>query len=697
MQTVFPSGRDGAAPADRTESSEKTMGSGTEWCRSGEMLLAQGDYAGAIPVLRRAIELNPCDAGVHHRLALAFAGCGKQQEAVEACMQALAVKPDYPEVLNDLGGILAGMGQTAEAVRCFERAVQIDPKFTTAVNNLGLLRFGLGDLNEAATLFRRVLALQPDRAETLFDLGKVLWLQGAIEESAACFRCVVRLRPKSAEVHYHLGIVLAGMGKHAEAIQAYERTLSIKPDYLEALNNLGSILKERGDLAEARACFERAMQIDPNNPVVINNLGLAHYSLGHLDEAAALYRKALALQSNFPEALSNLGQVLRMQSAVEESIVCCRKALDLRPDYPEALSNLGSGLYDSGRLPEAISLVRRAVGLQQDSPGFHLDLGMLLLTAGCYEEGWREYEWRWERAELKPKRAAFTQALWRGETAAGKVLLLWAEQGFGDTLQFCRYAPMAAERGLRVILMVQPPLMRLLTSLPGVEAVIGSDCATLPAHDYQCPLMSLPLAFDTRLESIPAGISYLTPPEDAVLSWKKRLQDNSSGNLRVGLVWAGNTWRHIPLIAALDRRRSLVPEMLSPFLDVPGVDYFSLQKDGSPAPAEFGFADFMNECRDFADTAALVANLDLIVSVDTAVAHLAAAVGTPVWLLSRYANCWRWLWDREDSPWYPTLRLFRQPRPGDWESVIGRVRTELGQHAAEHAAAVASRGVSTLL
>jgi hypothetical protein len=348
----------------------------------------------------------------------------------------------------------------------------------------------------------------------------------------------------------------------------------------------------------------------------------------------------------------------------------------LRSDYPDALMNLSNSLFDSGKLEEAISALEQAISLKSDLPGLHKNLSMFYLAAGRYEEGWREYEWRWECEDLAPDKRNYAQPRWRGEAAEGRVLLLYAEQGFGDTLQFCRYAPLAAARGLRVVLMVQPPLVRLMGSLAGVEKVMGSD-QPLPDFDLQCPLMSLPLAFDTRVESIPASVPYLAAEEGDVLTWRKRFPDNPSGELKVGLVWAGNPRKHAPVHAATDHRRSIPPEMLAPIFKVPGVQFYSLQKDGPRAPVEFGLIDFMAECHDFADTAALMANLDLIISVDTSVVHLAGALGKPVWVLDRFDNCWRWLRNREDTPWYPTFRLFRQPRLGDWGSVIARVRDEL--------------------
>jgi hypothetical protein len=308
---------------------------------------------------------------------------------------------------------------------------------------------------------------------------------------------------------------------------------------------------------------------------------------------------------------------------------------------------------------------------------------MALLAKGGMAAGWREYEWRWETPLMAPARRNFPQLPWDGAPLA-KTLLIHAEQGFGDTLQFCRYAPLAAARGLRVILEVQRPLVRLLRCLPGIAAVIARG-ETLPAFDLHAPLLSLPRIFGTILETIPGATPYLSADGAAVEAMRARLTTIPNQGLRVGLVWAGNSYRNLPGMAATDRRRSIPPENLAPLLAVPGVHFISLQKDGPPAPAAFGLTDLMAEVTDFADTAALISQLDLVISVDTAVAHLAGALGKPVWLLNRFDSEWRWLTGRADSPWYAEMTIFRQTGPGNWDSVIAEVARAL-QASTKHSA-----------
>ena len=667
---------DGGKPIDDRAGSGEN--SAETWRRRGEEFLEQGSFEDARVAFGHAVESGSRSAATYYDLGRAQAGCGKAKEAAESYRQALFLKPDYHQALNNLGNILEGEGRLEEARDCFERAIRIDPNFTVAVNNLGLVHMKLGDLDGATALFRRALALQPNLPLTWNYLGRLLLLRNAPEEAVECFRRALACRSDYAEACLNLAVALAGCGKREEAVAACRKALSLRPDYPEAWNNLGIFLKEQGESEEAGACFERALETKPHFTNAMNNLGVVRFEQGRLDEAAALYHRALALKPDLPEALSNLGQVLRLQDRLEESLDCYRRALSLNPNFPDALINLGSSLSDAGLLKEAVLVMQRAVSLKSDCPDLHKNLGLALLAAGRLEEGWREFEWRWQCAELAPARPRFSQPRWRGESAEGRVLLLYAEQGLGDTIQFCRYAPLAAARGLRVVLAVQQPLVKLMQSLAGVEKVLSLD-DRLPPFDFHLPLMSLPHLFGTRLETIPGDTPYLFPDKEAVSRWEKRICDTPSARLRVGLVWAGRARIYTPVHATVDRRRSMAPEMMAPILRVPGARFYSLQKDSPPVPGGSGLVDFMDECLDFEDTAALIANLDLVISVDTAVAHLAGSLGKPVWLLNRFDSCWRWLRECEGSPWYPTLRQFRQPSLGDWQGVIVRVRDELAR------------------
>jgi tetratricopeptide (TPR) repeat protein len=514
---------------------------------------------------------------------------------------------------------------------------------------------------------------------------------GRLNEAAASYRRAIDATPYVPELHNNLGHVLTQQGRLDEAAAGIRRAIDLRPDFPQAHYNLGIALAEQGMLNEAIACYQRAIDLQPQIPQMHNSLGYALAKQGMLDAAVACYHRAIALNPTYPEAHNNLGHALGQQGRLDGAIACYRRAIDLRQCYQEARNNLGAALAEQRRLDAAVACYRGAIDLDPSFAEAHFNLAIALLAQGDMAAGWQEYEWRWRMPEGIKACRIFAQPQWRGEPAAGRTLLIHAEQGFGDTLQFCRYGPLAAARGMRVIMQVPKPLVRALRLLPGVDLVVGPGEA-LPAFDLHCPMLSMPLAMGTTIETIPSAAAYLHADAVQVAAWRMRLAalDGPMGDSlgdsmgvplgdsrpRIGLVWAGAA-RTGTALAAVDRRRSLSADRLAPLLDLPGLHFFSLQKGDAAATVHPRLTDFMDEMGDFADTASLIANLDLIISVDTAVAHLAAALGKPVWLLDRFDACWRWLIGRRDSPWYPTLRLYRQPRPGDWAPVLAEVARDL--------------------
>jgi tetratricopeptide (TPR) repeat protein len=445
----------------------------------------------------------------------------------------------------------------------------------------------------------------------------------------------------------------------------------------------GATLAASGQHDEAIASFQRALALNANSAVVHNDLGNALRAIGQQADALASYQRALRCCADYPEAHHNVSITLGETGNMHLALAHARRAIDLRPHFHEAYHNLAALLTEVGQLDAAFDAYAHSLALHPEQPAARHGLAMLLLSRGEFAAGWCEYEWRWQTPQMASSRRSFIQPQWRGELGAGRTLLIHAEQGFGDTLQFCRYAPLAAQRGWRVVLEAPAPLVRLLRSLPSVADVLAQGDA-LPPFDAHCPMMSLPLAFGTALSTIPAANAYLEADAAQVAAWQTRLGDNAQRDLRVGLVWAGNPRPHSPAAAAIDRRRSMSPTTLADLFEIPGVQFFSLQQAAQSPPAQL--IDFMPEMTDFADTAALITQLDLVIAVDTAVAHLAAALGKPVWLLDRYAPCWRWLRDRNDSPWYPSLRIYRQQQPGDWPSVLAQVTADLARQSQTHAA-----------
>ena len=591
--------------------------------------------------------------------------------------EALRLRPQFSAAHNNLGVALRDLGRHPEAEASYREALRLQAHYPEAHNNLGDALRALGRLGEAEASFREALRLRPDYPEAHNNLGLALRALGRLAEAEASFRAALRLRPGYPEAHFNLGNALYRLDRPSEAELSYREALRLRPNYLEAHNNLGLTLRALGRSVEAEASFRDALLLKPDYPEAHFNLGNVLYGSDRPTEAELSYRAALRLRPNYPEALINLSNVLRDLDRPEEALTSCREVVRLQPDLAEAHSNLGVALGDLGYPLEAEASYREALRLQPGMPGAHNNLAHVLLSTGRFEEGWEEYEWRWKTQHMPAR--DFSAPLWGGEAIGHRIILLHAEQGLGDTLQFCRYVPLIAAGG-RIVLEVQSPLVQLLSRMPGIAEIVARG-DRLPPFDLHCPLLSLPRAFGTRLDTIPGATPYLAADPGRASEWRKRLAPLDG--LRVGLVWAGGR-KPDPGMAAEDRRRSIRLAAMAPLREVSGVSYVSIQK-GEPAaesanpPPGLVLYDFTKDLHDLADTAALVDGLDLVISVDTAVAHLAGALGKPVWLLNRFGGDWRWLLDRDDSPWYPTLRQFRQPSPGDWNTVIRRVRDALKQ------------------
>ncbi len=428
---------------------------------------------------------------------------------------------------------------------------------------------------------------------------------------------------------------------------------------------------QAGRLTEAERLYRRLLAIVPDHVDGLHLLGVLSAQSGDDTTAERLIGQALSLRPDYPEAHLNLGNLLRQQDRWCQAAAHYERALVLRPTLTDAYVGLGLVCFTQNRLEEAARRYSQALALRPDSPWLHKDYGRVLLKQGDFTAGFREYEWRWRIKDFPVKTTPFTQPRWDGRNLAGQTILLHAEQGLGDTLQFIRYAPLLQRQGARVVLECPGELVRLLGSMDALDQVF-SEGAARPEADCHAPLLSLPHLLGTTLATIPAEIPYLAPQPELVAAWAARLPPTDGP--RIGLVWAGNPRRHQPEWAAVDRRRSIALAMLAPLAAVGGIQWISLQKERRPEldtpPPGMTLIDVMDDVVDFADTAALMAALDLVIGVDTAVIHLAGALGRPAWLLSRFDGCWRWLQDRDDSPWYPSLRLFRQPDPGDWKSVI---------------------------
>jgi tetratricopeptide (TPR) repeat protein/ADP-heptose:LPS heptosyltransferase len=533
-----------------------------------------------------------------------------------------------------------------------------------------------GRLEEAAALYRRVLSIEPGHVEAHYKLANALHAQARLEEAAASYRRTLASAPRYAEAHNDLGAALAEQGRIEEALASLERALALKPDYADAHNNVGKILTGQDRLEEAAASYRRALGSNPSLVQALAGLASVLQRLGQLDEAMACVDRALAIEPNYGMAHNNRGVTLEALGRVEEAIASFERAIALEPRNAQARFNLGTTQEALGRTDEAMASFGRAVMLDPQNAQAHFNLGTALLRKGDFVRGAAEYEWRWHLEE-RPRLPPLREPVWHGEALAGRTILLRAEQGFGDNIQFIRYAPLVREHCGRLVVQCAPPLARLLATAPGVDEVTtaGEPPAGIAAH---APLLSLMHLFGTTIETIPAKVPYLAADPARAAAFRQRI--GAAANLKVGLAWAGRPTHKN------DRDRSLALAQLAPLFATEGVSFFGLQ-EGARAREIAGVAerivDVSPDFADFADTAAAIACLDLVISVDTAVAHLAGALAKPVWVLLPFIPDWRWLLEREDSPWYPTMRLYRQPAIGDWASVAQRCAHNLARRAQE--------------
>jgi Flp pilus assembly protein TadD len=486
------------------------------------------------------------------------------------------------------------------------------------------------------------------------------------------------------KTYVHQATVLLKNGNFTDAEYYLRETLKLIPDDADALNKLGTVVWQQGRLLEADACFQRAYELDPNDLAIVNNLATSCWEQHRCEEAAKYYRQTIALREDCVEAWLYLGSVLINLGEFDESIRCLREALRLRPDSPETIATIGAALVQLGHDDEAMAHYDRALALRPDYAEGHRSRAFALLADGDYERGWPEYEWRF-RCRRQPCYTPPGQR-WNGEDLSGRTILLYSEQGLGDTLQFIRYGRVVKERGARVIALCHRALVRLLAYCPEIDDVFDMN-GGLPHYDYIAPLMSMPGIVGTTVTSVPSKVPYLSADQKSIAHWQPIIDEGVSRlgldrPFRIGIAWQGSLRTYI------DRWRSFPLEQIAPLAKVPGVCFVSLQKGvgldqlralvrSYPIMELPGSMDGSERERDFLDTAAVASQLDLIITPDTALSHLAGSLGLPTWLALSYVADWRWLKEREDSPWYPTMRLFRQTTGGDWEGVFQRMAKAL--------------------
>jgi tetratricopeptide (TPR) repeat protein len=606
--------------------------------------------------------------------AIAAYRAGQLAEAEGLCRQIISVDRNFFDALYVLAVVQAGLGKNVDALENYDRALALQPRHAEALSNRGNTLKALKRFDEALDSFDRALVAQPDYPTALSNRGAVLFEMARYEEALATYDRSLAIRPDQVVALYNRGGALQKLGRFEEALASYDRALAISPGLVEAHVNRGNTLIALDRHNDALASFDRALALRPDLVEALTNRGNALNGLNRYDDALESYDRAIARQPAYAAAHYNRGTTLHEMKRYAEAITAYDRAIALQPDYPEAFSNRGATLWELKRHDEALASYDRAIALQPAFPEAHWNAASLRLLTGDFARGWKEYEWRWKYKTMARAMRNFVQPQWGGEPISGKTILLHSEQGLGDAIQFCRYVPLVAELGTRVVLEVDSRLHELMSSLDGAAQVVSAGDA-LPEFDLHCPLLSLPRAFNTVLATVPAQAPYLHASAERLAKWSARLGPKTG--LRVGLIWSGNRAHH------RDQARSIEFSTLMPLLDVPAT-FFSLQKDVRPADAAAlagrqEIIQLAGEFADFSDTAAAMAQLDLIISVDTSTVHLAGALGRPVWILLPYLPDWRWLLDRDTSPWYPTARLFRQDVTRRWEGVIPRVQAALSE------------------
>ncbi len=640
----------------------------------GTALLQSGQLTEGRESLARSLELQPANAPALNNLGIALKDLQRPEEALARFDQAIRLQPDDVDAHTNRGAVLKGLGRLDEAVQEFDQVIALRPDHAGAHNNRGNALQALERLDDALRSYDRAIALQPNYLDAHLHRARALRRLARPLESLVSLDHALRIAPARSDLHVERCVTLRELRRFDEAIASIDGALALKPDDAALLTYKGSLLGELKRVDEAVDCFERALARDPGQAAATRNeYGLALRGVGRHDEAIAQFDQAVRLAPESADARNNQGSMLFARGRLAEARACFERAIALDADVALSHSNLGAVLLAQNEIDAALASYERAIALDPADAAAPWYKAAVLLLRGDFEQGWALYERRLQKADFKDTYYRFPQLAWRGQQAiAGQRLLVHSEQGLGDVIQFCRYLPLVGLLGAEIVFEVPAPLVSLISTLRCEMTVIAKG-QPRPAFDAYCPVMSLPFVFRTTPETIPARTPYLfaDPAEVA----RRRAALGPRERVRVGLVWSGST-THLN-----DLNRSLRLATLGPLLDLP-VEWHSLQKevradDAAVLARDGRIRSHGDEIRDFSDTAALAECMDLVISVDTSVAHLAGAIGRPLWILLPHVPDYRWMLERADSPWYPTARLFRQPALGDWASVVDALRTSL--------------------
>lgn len=634
------------------------------------------DWIEAERLCRLALMEDTENFGALNVLGIVMAQTRREHEAVELLSKALTINPSNALAHCNLGNLLHDLKRHEEALSHYDHALSIDPNLIDALSVKGPILRDLGRFEEALQTSDHMLSLKPDDAELLNSRAITLIALNRHLDALASLDRALAITPDYPDAWNNRGNALRALKRFEDALHSYERALDFNADFLDAQSNRGTSLLDLSRFNEALECFDNVIKTKPDHADAFYNRGLALVNLNRTADALESYEHALRFRPDYVEALGNRGYVLTLLQRYTEALESYDRAIQIAPKNADLWMNRGTALCDLGRHEQALESLHRALEMAPTHANALFNLSIYHLQLGDFARGWIGYEHRWQSEQLSAAKRDLAQPLWLGaESLKGKTILLHAEQGLGDTLQFCRYVKLVNALDADVLLEVQLPLQALLSNLDGVSQVLPNG-AHLPPFDYHCPLMSLPLAFKTEIPTIPTGIPYLRGNAEQVSAWQDKL--GTKTRPRVGLVWSGNSGHKN------DRNRSLTLQQVQPLL-CDWAEWVSLQREVRESDAALlalqkDIRHFGAQLKDFSDTAALIELLDMVITVDTSIAHLAGAMGKPVWLLLPFNPDWRWMLDREDSPWYPTARLIRQSDIGDWQGVIDSVRETLAKH-----------------
>jgi predicted O-linked N-acetylglucosamine transferase (SPINDLY family) len=644
-----------------------------QWCRTEITTVDTGSNAPHFRTSAVSTPLSLPDISEQYAAALQHLQAGRLRAAETSFRDLLAVHPDYADAWHQLGTIALRVGKPEVAADCVSRAILLNgnnPDFHVSLGNAYLAQ---QKPDQAIDCYRRALELNPDLPAAYFNLSAAFRFLGKLDEAVDSY---LRAQDPHADykvAHFNLGNVLRAEEKLDEAVACFRQATKLNPQHAEAHNNLGNALHAQGKRDEAITCIRRALELKPSFAEAHSNLGMVLRAQGKSDEAINAYRHAIELNPNIPEVHHNLGNALQELDKFDEAIGCFQQALALKPDLAEAATSLGSAFHAQGKLTEAHAAFHHALESRPAYPEAHRNLGLLLLQQGNFEQGWPQHEWRWKCKEFSA--GALQRPAWDGTPVTGKILL-HTDQGIGDIFQFIRYAPLVKQRANQVVLCCPLRLIPLLARCRGIDAFLP-EVANPLEYQAEVHLTSLPAVFRTTIETIPQENPYLFADPALIEQWRRRLQ---AGEFKIGIAWQGNPeFRH-------DKSRSIPLANFAPLADSSAVRLISLQKGHGVEQLEsikdqFSVSTLPSALDEsagaFMDTAAVMMNLNLVITSDTAIAHLAGGLGVPVWLALSSNSEWRWLLDRNDSPWYPSMRLFRQTSAGDWQGVFKQMKTAL--------------------